>query len=329
MHIHDKVLEKKYALPTVELSKVLTYVDKKLSSTEEGGLIVGRSGIGKTTMIYLLRQALEKRYPDEYLYYVVEAKYEEETKKKFYNRIIEDCGFQMIGKSKSRATGEDLQRFVWSKLIKEAGKTEKDIIMFIDCAERLTHDCYIMLCDIVNSVSTIETGISMKIFFFGTTEIEGKRNKFIALNNELVVRRFLAVPYKMKGIVDERSLKAFLAQYDTKQIGFRGITSTFTERYFPNAYNDGHRLSDDSETIYNVLRTRMKKQEIDITMKSVNELIRGMFKMYGDLSSSSKYWPDRKDWIEAFNQTSIIENMSVSDELDRAWERRKEEYDFA
>lgn len=323
MNRPDKVLKRKYAHPTVELAKMLKYVEQKLGSTDEGALVVGRSGIGKTTMITLLREALQKRYPDCYLIYDVTVRYDEVSKKKFYNRLIEDCGFKPGGKVSKRATGEELQAYFAAKLVKEAGKAEKDIILFVDCAERMTHECYLMLSDTLNEVDNITTGISMKVFLFGTTEIEAVRNKFVALNNELVVRRFMKDPYQMLGIDNEKSLRAFLSQYDKRPV--MGETNeTFTERYFPEAYEDGHRLADDSKVIYKVLRGHIKSDKQDISMKSVVDMLVGMFRKNGFLAGSPKYWPEESDWKKIVEESSIIENMSVSDDLEKAWKKAQQ-----
>ena len=303
-------------------------MEDRIWSNDEGALVIGRSGIGKTTMIYMLTKALEKMFPDVFLYYTVNMKYDDVTKKEFYNRLIEDCHFQPGGKAGKRATGEMLAKYFWGKLIKEATKANKDIILFIDSGEKLTHDCYTMLSDIVDEVSCIETGITIKVFIFGTTEMHPVRNKFVSLNNDLVVRRFMKNPFEMKGIDNKDSLKTFLTQYDNRPARAGG-SETFTELYFPEAYADGHRLAKDAAMIYDILRKNVRIDKDDVSMKSVVDPILNIFRTNGQFSKNSKYWPEKEDWIRAVEKADIIEKMGVSAELDRAWKKEMQDHDYA
>lgn len=311
-----KNLLRNYVLATPAILKVYMYIDSKLNSNDEAGLIFGRSGIGKTSCIKLLLSHIEKKHPEEYNIYSIVINATGSTskisKKSFYAKLIADCGFDTPSR---RTTGDQLQFYFHAQLLKHAKDVDKDIIFLIDCAEQLKRDHYSMLADTMNAIKRDNSNTDIKMFLFGTHDMCPIRTKYIELNDDVIVRRFLLCPYHMNGIKSEGDLRALFAQYDAKE---------YTQRFFPDAYEQGHRFQDEASKVYALIREHIAdKDSIDISMKTICSLTDRIFNDYGIYGGKTTTWPTIKNYKNVLRNLQIVEQIRSSSKIEKDWIERQ------
>jgi len=205
----------------------------------------------------------------------------------------------------ARGDAVDLRNRLILALQEEASKHSDKVIMFVDEANLLLEPDYHYLMDIYNRLSMV--GTDMLTVLIGTKELLLSRNVFAKIDKQQIINRFMIFDYEFTGIKTPKEIQEILMSYDYKSVYPEGTKMTFTRYFFPDAYDDGERLSNYAKELFEAVEENIcfnKGENISIPMKDLTTMIEYVLKTYG-VEGESVYWPDISKWKESLNYTGM------------------------
>jgi hypothetical protein len=221
------------------------------------------------------------------------------SEKSFFKQLLLDLNYA------ARGDAVDLRNRLILALQEEASKHSDKVIMFVDEANLLLEPDYHYLMDIYNRLSMV--GTDMLTVLIGTKELLLSRNVFAKIDKQQIINRFMIFDYEFTGIKTPKEIQEILMSYDYKSVYPEGTKMTFTRYFFPDAYDDGERLSNYAKELFEAVEENIcfnKGENISIPMKDLTTMIEYVLKTYG-VEGESVYWPDISKWKESLNYTGM------------------------
>lgn len=306
-HGTHPIITGKYTIYTNALCKVLDKILFWISINSPGAVVYGLQRIGKTTTIEIIK----KRLMDEYegalsVFSVMAHTYSRHSDGAFFSDIIDDLGFV----DNSRAKPYEKRRQI-VQIFENAAKAIKQnrVILIIDEAQLLKDLHYDLLMDIYNELKIRD--ITLTVILFGQMELNLTRAKFIRDRKMQIIGRFMCNETTLYGIQNGEDVRYCLDQLDNNKTFPKESKCFFTQYFFPEAYDQGYRLADDADMIFDVFYTVLKKNGISDRMTNIPMLyfiltITLCLKNVG-YEGEGKYKPTKEDWKLAVEEAQLRE----------------------
>ncbi len=164
-----------FIIPTPKIMELKTAVKEWIDMNHCGGIVYGRSRIGKTSAIQYISARLKEEYgqalPVHCLYMTAN---EVATMKNFYVAILQMLGHEIIP---SRGTTREMRQRIINTLVASSISTKyRRVVIFIDEANLLSITQIAWLSDFYNEL--YQRDIIMTVIMFGTPERVGRTMKF-------------------------------------------------------------------------------------------------------------------------------------------------------
>lgn len=269
----------RYLIGTNEIDRLYKKVVQCLNNRAPGAIIFGRPRLGKTRALEYLMHILPEEFDGIPIYFLFCREYKNPNENIFFQDILIDIhhGIPFSGKADKKR-----QRLIWF-LIEQAHKSSQNrIVFFFDDAQRLHEIQYGWLMDIYNELD--RAGISLTVFLIGQEELLSQRSVFVEEGKHQIIGRFMVQQQQFNGVKTKIDLKEVLIGYDNysypPESGW-----TMTKYYFPNVFEQGFRLENHSEMLFDVFLQLRKEAGIlgkmEIPMQYVTLTIEYILRQFG------------------------------------------------
>ncbi len=270
-------------------NKILSW----LANGTPGAIIYGRPRIGKTRAILYISNSLRAKYGPELPIYVLNATVHTPTDKFFYSELLKTIGHAEF----DRGTATVLKdRLLNAMTVTACSTKSRKIILFIDEAYNFTEKDYKWLMDVYNNLNL--RNIHLTVFLVGSEELKACKNGLILARQHQIVGRFMVEEDNFHGIISIKDITICLLNFD-KPLNFGNENIILTKHYFPEAYEEGKRMSDCAQELMHEFNKVMKEMYIpvtsDIPMMYFINTIKFCMNEYG-IRKKSIYFPDAEAW---------------------------------
>ncbi|MEB1806014.1 MAG: ATP-binding protein [Bacillaceae bacterium] len=269
----------RYLIATNEIDRLYKKVVQCLTNRSPGAIIFGRPRLGKTRALEYLMHILPEEFERIPIYFLCCREYNKPSENIFFQDILIDIrhGVPYSGKADRKR-----QRLLWF-LIEQVNKSgQNKIVFFFDDAQRLHEIQYGWLMDIYNELD--RAGISLTVFLVGQEELLSQRSVFVEEGKHQIIGRFMVQQQQFNGIKTKSDLKEVLIGYD--QYSYPPESGwTMTKYYFPDAFEEGFRLENYSDLLFDVF-VQLRKEasisgKIEIPMQYLTLTIEYILRQFG------------------------------------------------
>lgn len=294
-----------YNIPTKEISDLYDEVSNWISNRAQGGIIYGRPRLGKTRAIACLIQYLKYEFGDDLpVFTALWAHQLKPSENRFYSELLKHIGYSAYSQGKAEVKKDRLIKYL---IHKATNCVYRKIILFIDEAHMLFEQDYNWLMDIYNQLD--RHSINFTVILVGQKELLFQKDSFIRAKRMQLVGRFMVQQYKFSGIKSIEDLKICLQGYDTLCEYPVGSGFSYTRYFFPEAFDEGNRLSDNADIIFNQFEELKSKNNIkstlEIPMQFISLTIEICLKKYG-ANGKGIYWPSMQEWNDAIKISGYV-----------------------
>lgn len=272
-----------------------------------GAIVYGISRGGKTTAKRCLIKAIRNFFKGNSLIFSVSCnggRFPNENR--FLADILGGLGLAIKNRERPEERRERIIRYLTS-LAQET--QEKKIILFMDDAQNMKELDYIQLMDIYNRLEDI--GITLSTILIGSDELKELMDTFISKRKSHIVGRFMIHDFNFKGVENLNQLQLILSFYDQKCYPTDSNCS-YTQYFFPEAYDKGYRVSQDAELILKLICEEadisINSPILNIPMLPLTLTINDCFKLVGFIGKS-KYKPTEEDWKTSIERAKYSRYM--------------------
>ena len=295
-----------YHIITKEILDLYGVINKWIKNRLPGGIVYGRPRLGKTRAIEYMRYYLKEEYGKEFPIFSILCSQHKPSENKFYTDMLREVGHGFYSQGKAEVKKERLINF----FIEEAEKSNQGkIVLFIDEAHMLFEQDYNWLIDIYNQLDRKK--INMTVILVGQEELKHQRSSFIVSKKNQIIGRFMVQEYKFSGIKSLQEMKICLDGYDFSSEYPADSGWSFTRYFFPEAYDNGYRLTNDAEVIFNSFQNlRLEnniKSEFEIPMQYFTLSINNCLSTYG-ANGKNVYWPSKMNWEQVIQDSGYLES---------------------
>lgn len=294
-----------YYVPTNEISNLYKVVSKWISNRVQGGIIYGRPRLGKTRAIACLSHYLKSEFGDDLPIFNTLSYQHKLNENRFYTDLLRDIGHSAYSQGKAEAKKDRLIKYL---IYQATSSIHKKIILFIDEAHMLYEQDYNWLMDIYNQLD--RHSITFIVILVGQKELLFQKSSFIQSNKMQLIGRFMVQEYKFSGIKCVDDLKICLEGYDILSEYPEGSGYSYTRYFFPEAFDEGKKFSDDAEMIFNQFKEIKAEFDIkgplEVPMQYITCTIENCLKEYG-ANGKGIYWPNIYEWNESIKASGYIE----------------------
>ena len=229
-----------FQIPTSSIYELMDQLDIWILSGVCGGMVCGRSRVGKSSAIEYAIHSIHEKYGDAFpvILWSLNEHIANTKDKTFYAGILDAMGINID--FKMNVTAHQLKIKVINYIaVMASGTPYRKAVLFIDEAYKLDNKEYYWLMDLYNQLRA-KHHVTLMVFMFGTPrEMHAVRDAFSADRQVQIVERFLINEHSFKGIRSLKELSFCLASLDRVEVStmsqrYKG--QTLSQFFFPEAY---------------------------------------------------------------------------------------------
>ena len=268
---------------TPEISKLSDDVIRWIKLNFLGGIIYGRSRMGKTWSLYYMERVLHEKLGDDVpvIVWDVESRRPSDNAKFFYSSLLDDMGCRDYT---PRDSSYVLKRKIINKLSLRGLNTKcRNVVVLADEAQNLSSRDLSFMIDLYNHLC--KNNVQMITLLFGDHRLIELKQDLILNGEEQLVARFMRREHQYKGVTSSLSLMSILRNMETSfplQCG--GHSLHISEDFFPVAYQNGWKIADMAGDIWDAffeICDQSKNGMEHIPMEYLMKALMYLFMEYG------------------------------------------------
>lgn len=294
----------RYIFPTNEINKLYEKVKTSVQNRVPGTVIHGRPRLGKSKAIDYLMCALPVDFEKLPMYTLLCREHAKPNEDVFFSEILKDVGHGFSLSGKAYVKRERLMKFL---LERAETSGQQRTVFFIDDAQNLHSIQYSWLMDISNELD--RAGISLTVFLVGQEQLINQRSVFFEEGRYQIIGRFMVEPHQFHGVQSEDDLMECLISYDEDSVYPVNSGWSFTQYYFPYAFEDGFRLQKCASELFGIfddLRIQAKIKKLEIPMQYFTRTIEFALRKFG-IDGEDLDWLHEAQWREAIENSGYVE----------------------
>lgn len=265
-----------------------------LTSRSPGAIIYGIYRCGKSVAKKVLIKAIHNNLGQEIPIFSLSCTGgKSANENRFLGDILGGLGFALKNRERPEERRERIVRYL---LEMSHASHSKKIILFMDEAQNMKPLDYVLLMDIYNRLE--DNNVYLSVILIGSQELKEIMDMFIEQKKMYIIGRFMINEHNFRGLENIDNIITCLKQYDTLCYP-PDSHCVFTQYFFPNAYDEGYRLTDDAQLIFKLITAELEKSihslDINIPMLPFVQTISNCFIRAG-FEGECKYKPSAEDW---------------------------------
>jgi hypothetical protein len=271
----------RYLLSTNEINIVYDTVKRWIDTRAPGGIIYGRPRIGKTRAVKFLLTLLPTFLGNKLPVFTINCRhYSRPNENTFFQDLLRDIGHEDPFSGRASVKRQRLFNFL---LFKGQQCEEKRIIFIMDEAHELEESHYGWLMDVYNELDRVN--IDLTVILVGQKELLNRKSTFKNSNKKQIIGRFMVHEHEFQAITTIEDVHACLVGYDEETEFPPGSNFSFTRYFFPKAYEEGFRLANYTNDLFqafiNVRQAARVSGNMEIPMQYLTKTIEYVLITYG------------------------------------------------
>ena len=252
-----------YVLSTAAIIAMELQIKKWIKRKIRGAIVYGRPRLGKTRAIRHLKNNLKTLFGKEIAVFVLDCGTEDfgtSTDKSFFTDFLVAVRYGLPHAGNATDKRHRLVDFMISEALR-AG--DRRIILLVDEGQNLSSRQLGHLMDLHNALESQH--FLLYTFQFGQPQLLHRKSALRHANKDQMVARFMAAEHEFHGIQKKDDIRFALSRYDDPAASEypEGSGQSFTEYFFPNAYQKGWRLSQCTDLIYSGFQKARAELQVD------------------------------------------------------------------
>lgn len=271
------MLTQRYAVYTPAIDAFYKKVCEWIDGRDTGGYVYGVSRTGKSKAIsYWLETLLNERYDGKVpLFTAICTSKLRSSEGDFLKVICLGLGIEC------KTSGMSLLRERIAKYMCACAHARGSnyFVFLLDEAQKLGGFEYNILCDIQNCVE--KYGFQVTVVSVGSHEMAYKREALALGEDVHITSRFMVRSAKFEGIKSSAELGYVLNAYDEQTEWPVGSGISFTQFFFPKAFETGFRVADqaaDMWSIYIESAPELMKKRLHVPMEFIAKAVERLFR---------------------------------------------------
>jgi len=269
-----------YVIPTTAIEDAYDAINEWIDVRCTGAVLYGTQRIGKTWAIRFFREALAQQYPNIFVFQMECQASRPASEGRFFSNLLKAAGHALWKKGSILDRRDRLIEFLVDEA-REAG--DNRIVLFLDEAQTLRDAHYVWLMELHNDIERL--GLRLIVFLIGQAELIAMRKGFLLANRKQIVGRFMIHTRPFHGLKSVRETKRCLRSYDEAEFP---PGCTFTQHYFPMAWEKGWRLEHEADEIWSVLSEKAHEAGVksieEVPMKYFAAMVELLLRNYGEVA---------------------------------------------
>lgn len=295
-----------YNIPTQAILNLYVEVSQWITNRSPGGIVHGRPRIGKTSAIKFMNAFIGEEFGEKTpVYHICCNQYRYPSEQTFFGDLLQGVGHNIYLSGKADAKRDRLIKYL-VEIVRASGKYR--VIFFMDDAQRLHELHYGWLMDISNLLE--QQNIHLTVILVGQEELVFQRTAFMQAGKSQIVGRFMVHDYKFSGVASIEDMRACLECYDSNSEYPEGSNWSFTRFYFPDSFNNGFRLSQCADALYEQFLLLNEKSNnrvsLEIPMQYLTLTINHCLRTYG-VDGIGVEFPAPAHWKDSIEKSGYID----------------------
>ncbi len=241
------VFKSSTVLPTLPIKKMVSVAKRAIFLQQRGICFGAESGAGKTTSLLGMKQAMEYEFPGLAVYHHDTQNQQVPSIRAFFQHFLDSVGHPEL-----RGETYMLRTRLRNVLVDSGRRSGMNVVMLlIDEAQAMNEVDFKFLKDISNALNKGDVAL-VTILAGQEPQFSRVREKLISDGHLDLVGRFLMRKIPFAGYTTKEDVESILANMD-KQEYPPGSGWTWTQFFFPKAWQTGFRLKDQIDALFEAL----------------------------------------------------------------------------
>ncbi|MFA6062938.1 MAG: ATP-binding protein [Gallionella sp.] len=305
-----------YRIPTTSILEFMDIIIEWINNRNPGGIVMGQQRHGKSCAIEYITKNLAFQLGSPVSIFSFECK---KHQKESENRFFEDMLIKI--KHKATSTGSpSKKRARLVEYILEKTQAEKGyMVIIMDEAQKMMLEYYEYLADFHNDI--VSAGFSPLFILVGQPELINMKSSLRGAKKSQIIGRFMLREHYFHGLTDLDAVKGATYAYDTQTEYPENSECSYSRYFFPDAYENGWRLSSEAERIKRGFdNARIKNQlsiSSDIPMQYFCTSVENFFRKFHDQDNPEFQGTDAI-WNELIRKSGYVEAGTEMHKLELA-----------
>lgn len=298
--------QQRYIIPTPSIEDFYAQVKRCIRFKIPGAMTFAFPRYGKTRGIMYCIGALQADFKRMPVYEMLCPKKGISSESSFFSDLL-----RAVHHEKPNVGNNSAKRGrLYDYLIQKGDYSDyKSVVIFFDEAQKLSINEYEWLRDIHDALD--EGGIRLLTFLVGQQQLLHQKQAFREEKQIQIIQRFMIDELKFKGIQTLDEMATCLHNYDE---AFYPADSdwSFTRFFFKKAYDNGYRMFDAAELLWDVFRAAHDEtspaSQIDIPMTYFTRAVEYIF-IEHQVNDAESFKVDEEICVQAVNLSSFTQSQ--------------------
>lgn len=266
------LMTRRYTFPTFVIEHAYRAIRERVYARRTGLVFIGRTRYGKTTCARAVRQYLLEEFPSAHVIVVAARATLRPASGHAYRVILESVGHVCAARTDATLLLRNVVSDIETSL---AAKGGNHFVLILDEVNLFNQHDMGSLLELGNLLDL--RGVTMTVISFGQPDVEHLITSLQEQNKRQLIARFFRRPKSFDGCTGVEMLAGVLTYLDTKSEWPVGSGWTYTEFFFPLAYQQGFRFHHYAELIWSEMSAATSDAESGVSMEAVAMTIEWLF----------------------------------------------------
>ncbi|SIT49458.1 conserved hypothetical protein [Paraburkholderia piptadeniae] len=269
---HHPLTKRRYTIPTTVIQHAYRASRERVYARHTGLIFIGKTRYGKTTCAKAIRQYLLEEFPHIHVIVVAARSTLRPVAGHAYRVILESVKHVCAARADATLLLRNVVADVETAL---AAKGGDHFVMILDEVNLFGDEDIVSLLELGNLLEL--RGITMTVISFGQPGVAQRITSLQQQNKQQLIARFFRRPKSFVGCTGVDMLRDVLTYLDTGSEWPEGSGWSYTEFFFPQAYQRGFRFHRCAELIWQEMSAAMPDAEDGLNMEAITMTIDWLF----------------------------------------------------
>lgn len=294
----------KYRIPTASILAFMDAIMEWINNRSPGGIVVGLQRYGKSSAIEYITNNLPDQLGRAVSVFSFECKKHQRPNE---NRFYEDMLIQIEHKLPSSGSASKRRARLVEYIVEKTNKYDGHLVIILDESQKMDLIYYEYLADFHNDI--VKAGFSPLFVLVGQPELLNMRSSLRLAKRGQIIGRFMLREHFFHGLTNLEAISAALHAYDEQTEYPEKSGCSFSQFFFPEAFEAGWRLAEEAARIKECFDSSRVEHALliseDIPMQYFCTAIENFFRKYHH-ADNPEFEGTTTIWEELISQSGYL-----------------------
>lgn len=281
--VEHPVIDGDYVVPTIATEAASEFVCEVVRTRLPGCMVVGKQRFGKSRSIRQTKADLLEAFGPKLVIVGIQVEFTEDKPKEswHYTFCLDSIGHVLA----EGGSPNDLKRRFQEAVVKQVAESgQRRVVLIYDDAQFLWEHQFGYMMNDFNFFE--KKGIKATYVLVGQEELVLRRKNFLLAKRQQLVGRFMVRTHIFHGVRNVEDMQACLESFDVNTEFPTGSGISYTQHFFPKAFEKGWTLRNMAARIFKVYRKLQRDHSIspkrEIPMQYFIPVVEGILTELGN-----------------------------------------------